>query len=216
MCGRFSSAVKPSEAWLELMREWPDELFDRYNVSPASQIGAFVEGQCQAMRWGLVPSWSKEISNKYATFNARIESIDEKPAFRNAWRKNQKCLIPAQGYYEWQSEDGGKQPYFVTAKDGIASEGLPLVFAGLWDECQFGDATLKSCTIITTESKNQLKELHTRMPLILGAASAKHWLDADADKRILLDNSLTDFDVYKVDKRVNNSRQEDKQLVVPI
>ena len=100
MCGRFASALKPSDAWLELMQEWSDELFSRYNVSPASQIGAFVEGACHAMRWGLVPSWSKEISSKYATFNARIETIESKPAFRHAWKHNQKCLIPALGYYE--------------------------------------------------------------------------------------------------------------------
>lgn len=211
MCGRFSSAVKPSDAWLELMREWPDELFDRYNVSPTSQIGAFVEGQCHTMRWGLVPSWSKEISNKYATFNARIESIDEKPAFRNAWRKNQKCLIPAQGYYEWQSEEGGKQPYFVTPYDE-----QPLVFAGLWDECMIGDGKLSSCTIITTESKDELAPLHDRMPVLLGVDSAKRWLDSADDKALLLDECRADFNVYKVDRRVNNSRQEDESLVAPI
>ena len=216
MCGRFASALKPSDAWLELMQEWSDELFDRYNISPASQIGAFVEGQCHVMRWGLVPSWSKEISNKYATFNARIESIEEKPAFRNAWRKNQKCLIPALGYYEWQNEEGGKQPYFVTSKDSASSDVQPLVFAGLWDECIFGDASLKSCTIITTESKAQLKELHTRMPVILSVDAAKHWLNGNADKDVLLSESLTDFDIYKVDRRVNNARQEDQALIEPI
>ncbi len=211
MCGRFASALKPSDVWLELMQEWPDELFNRYNVSPASQIGAFVEGQCHAMRWGLVPSWSKEISNKYSTFNARIESIEEKPAFRNAWRKNQKCLIPALGYYEWQSEAGAKQPYFVTSFDK-----QPLVFAGLWDECLFGDASLQSCTIITTESKAPLKELHGRMPVMLDVDAAKQWLNSDDDKELLLDYCLTDFDIYKVDKRVNNSRQEDATLILPI
>ena len=215
MCGRFASALKPSDAWLELMQEWSDELFNRYNVSPASQIGAFVEGRCHAMRWGLVPSWSKEISNKYATFNARIESIESKPAFRSAWRKNRKCLIPALGYYEWQLEQGAKQPYFITSKD-TSSERQPLVFAGLWDECKFGDASLMSCTIITTKSKAHLKQLHDRMPVMLSVDTAKHWLTAGEDKDTLLNESLTDFAVYKVDKRVNNSRQEDKELVKPI
>ncbi len=211
MCGRFASALKPSDAWLELMQEWSDELFNRYNVSPASQIGAFVEGRCHAMRWGLVPSWSKEISNKYATFNARIESIESKPAFRSAWRKNQKCLIPALGYYEWQLEEGARQPYFVTSADGE-----PMVFAGLWDECQFGDAALQSCTIITTESRAHLKDLHDRMPVMLSVDAAKHWLAADADKEVLLGENLTDFEIYKVDKRVNNSRQEDEELILPL
>jgi len=211
MCGRFSSALKPSNAWLEFMQEWPDELFERYNVSPASQIGVFVEGKCHAMRWGLVPSWSKEISTKYATFNARIESIESKPAFRNAWRTNQKCLIPALGYYEWQTEQGEKQPYFLTSEDGE-----PLVFAGLWDECRFGDATLKSCTIITTESKGSLQHLHSRMPVMLSVELARQWLQSKEDKSLLLDGGLTDFNVYRVDKRVNNSREEAKELISPI
>ena len=211
MCGRFASALKPSDAWLELIQEWSDELFNRYNVSPTSQIGAFVEGRCYAMRWGLVPSWSKEISNRYATFNARIESIESKPAFRNAWRRNQKCLIPALGYYEWQNESGGKQPYFVTSK----KEGL-LVFAGLWDECQFDDASLKSCTIITTESEQQLKQLHQRMPVMLDVEAAKKWLSTQYDKEMLLSACRTDVDIYKVDRRVNNSREEGEDLILPV
>ena len=211
MCGRFASAFKPSDAWLELMQEWSDELFSRYNVSPASQIGAFVEGACHAMRWGLVPSWSREISNKYATFNARIETIESKPAFRHAWKHNQKCLIPALGYYEWQTEEGLKQPYFVTAHDDE-----PMVFAGLWDECLIGDGALKSCAIITTDSKDELKDLHDRMPVMLSVDLAKQWLASDDDKEILLDGCLTDFNVYKVDRRVNNSREEGEELIQPI
>ena len=193
------------------MQEWPDELFARYNVSPASQIGAFVKNQCHAMRWGLVPSWSKEISNKYATFNARIESIESKPAFRSAWRNNRKCLIPALGYYEWREEDGMKQPYFVTPENK-----QPLVFAGIWDECQFDGAALKSCTIITTESKGELTELHARMPVMLSVDKARRWLDCDNDKDILLDDRMQKLTVYKVDRRVNNSRQEDESLILPI
>jgi putative SOS response-associated peptidase YedK len=208
MCGRFASALKPSDAWLELMQEWSDELFNRYNVSPTSQIGAFVEGQCHAMRWGLVPSWSKEISNRYATFNARIESIESKPAFRNAWRRNQKCLIPALGYYEWQKESDGKQPYFVTSK-----EQGPLIFAGLWDECQFDDASLKSCTIITTESEQHLKDLHSRMPVMLDVDGAKQWLSSADGKDVLLSQCRADVEIYKVDRRVNNAREEDEGLI---
>jgi putative SOS response-associated peptidase YedK len=211
MCGRFASALKPSDAWLELMQEWPEALFDRYNVSPASQIGAFVDGRCHAMRWGLVPFWSKEISSKFATFNARIESIESKPAFRHAWRHNQKCLIPALGYFEWQVDQGAKQPYFVTSDNG-----QPLVFAGLWDECRFGDAALQSCTIITSESKGGLKDLHNRMPVILSVAAAKQWLQGGEDKSLLLDNCLTELKAYKVDRRVNNSREEGAQLIEPL
>ena len=208
MCGRFSSAVKPSAAWHDLMQDWPQALFNKYNVSPTSQIGAFVDGHCHAMRWGLVPSWSKDVSTKYATFNARIETIESKPAFRHAWKLNQKCLIPALGYYEWNTEQGVKQPYFVRSKDGE-----PLVFAGLWDECRFADAPLQSCTIITTEAKGSLQDLHSRMPIMLDVALAKQWLQEGADKAVLLDGCLTDFTVNKVDRRVNNSREDDEALI---
>lgn len=211
MCGRFASALKPSDAWLELMQEWSDELFNRYNVSPTSQIGAFVEGRCHAMRWGLIPSWSNAVSNKYATFNARIEGIESKPAFRGAWRNNQKCLIPALGYYEWQTEAGRKQPYFITSTNG-----QPLVFAGLWDECDIGGAPLHSCTIITTESKKQLKVIHKRMPVMLDLDSARNWLDSDTEKDALVVGDLSNVTAYKVDPRVNNSRQEDADLIKAI
>ena len=149
--------------------------------------------------------------NEIATFNARIESIESKPAFRNAWRKNKKCLIPALGYYEWQTEQGQKQPYFVTSEGGE-----PLVFAGLWDQCNIGDATLKSCTIITTESKGALQNLHSRMPVLLSVELARQWLQAGDGKSLLHDGCLTDFNVYKVDKRVNNSRQEGEELIRPV
>jgi putative SOS response-associated peptidase YedK len=211
MCGRFASALKPSDAWLELMQDWPAELFNRYNVSPTSQIGAFVDGRCHAMRWGLIPSWSKELSTRYATFNARIETIESKPAFRHAWSHDQKCLIPALGYYEWQIEQGAKQPYFVTSDDG-----QPMVFAGLWDECQFGGEPLQSCTIITTDTKSGLKNLHNRMPVMLSVDSAKQWLAASHDKEKLIAGCLTDFRIYKVDRRVNNAREEGEELIQPI
>ena len=221
MCGRFANALPPpdtwsDDAWLRLMPQWPDELFKRYNVSPSSQIGAFVEDACHAMRWGLVPSWSKECSSKYATFTARIESVEEKPAFRNAWRKNQKCLIPALGYYEWRNEEGGKQPYFVTAKGNTPDGRQPLVFAGLWDECKIAGEPLKSCSIITTESKSPLKELHARMPVMLSAEGARQWLATSEDKEVLLNECLADLDVYTVDKRVNHSGQEDEALILPL
>ncbi|MBE9563925.1 MAG: SOS response-associated peptidase family protein, partial [Proteobacteria bacterium] len=103
------------------------------------------------------------------------------------------------------------QPYFVTSHDD-----QPLVFAGLWDECMFGDAPLASCAIITTESKAQLKELHTRMPVMLSVDAARQWLSSGEGKELLLDQCLTDFKVYKVDKRVNNSRQEGEELITPV
>ena len=227
MCGRFASAVRPSDAWLELMQEWSDELFNRYNVSPTSQIGAFVEGRCHAMRWGLIPSWSKQLDSRYATFNARLESIESKPTFRDAWRRNQKCLIPALGYYEWRVErdqEGKdfKQPYFVTMPDGE-----PLVFAGLYDQTVIGDASLKTCTIITTESTGELKDLHSRMPVMLSPDSAAEWLSRrsrvadDEETRAYMQNENRAargdaFEIHAVDRRVNRSSEEGPDLVRPL
>ena len=219
MCGRFASALKPSDAWQALMQEWPVELFGRYNVSPTSQIGAFVDGRCHAMRWGLVPSWSKQIDTRYSTFNARIEGIEDKPAFRDAWRKGKKCLIPALGYYEWQVENEVKQPYFITREDD-----QPLVFAGLWDECRIGDGVLESCTIITTDSVGELEPLHDRMPVMLDVDAAADWLQdevgGDNSRQLLLTRNRAvlgePFRVYAVDRRVNRSSEEGPELVHPL
>lgn len=223
MCGRFASAFRPSDAWLELMQEWSEELFNRYNVSPGSHIGAYVEGQCHAMRWGLVPGWSKAVENRYATFNARLESADNKPAFRTAWRKQNKCLIPALGYYEWQKQGEVKQPYFVRSQ-----RDEPLVFAGLWDEAVIDDNKLTSCTILTTDSVGQLESLHHRMPVMLEPDSAKYWLEASLDsaseKAYLQQynsvarqqNSATHLTVYAVDRRVNRSSEESASLIDPL
>lgn len=215
MCGRFASAFRPSDAWLDLMQEWSDELFRRYNVSPTSQIGAFVEGQCHAMRWGLVPGWSREINTRYSTFNARIEGIESKPAFRDAWRKGKKCLVPVLGYYEWRKENDQKQPYFIRAKDE------PLVLAGLWDEAAIGDGQLRSCTILTTESTGQLQALHHRMPVMLDHDSASAWLQQDKpEKGLLLEQNRValghELKVYAVDRRVNRSSEEGEELVQPL
>ena len=127
MCGRFASALKPSDAWLELMQEWSDALFNRYNVSPASQIGAFVEGRCHAMRWGLVPSWAKNLSGASRLINARAETVATKPSFRAAF-KRRRCLILADGFYEWQKSPGTtkKQPFLIHRADA-----RPFLLAGL-------------------------------------------------------------------------------------
>ena len=218
MCGRFASALKPSDAWLALMQEWSDELFNRYNVSPGSQIGAFVEGRCHAMRWGLVPAWSKQIDTRYSTFNARIEGIEDKPAYRSAWHKAKRCLVPALGYYEWRVENELKQPYFVTREDG-----QPLVFAGLWDECAIGDGVLRSCTIITAESAGELASLHHRMPVMLDPDAAADWLSdkaGDSARETLLTRNRVvlggPMKVYAVDRRVNRSSEEGPELVEPL
>lgn len=126
MCGRFANHVAAMRDWADILGEWPANVTLGYNITPSQTIPIFTASGGLVARWGLIPSWSNKASNKYATFNARIESITEKPTFRGAWGSRQRCLIPALGYCEWKTEHGTNQPYFVVAVDKS-----PLVFAGL-------------------------------------------------------------------------------------
>jgi putative SOS response-associated peptidase YedK len=132
--------------------------------------------QLRVMSWGLVPSWAKDRKTQGRMFNARVESVADKPAFRAAYAKR-RCLIPADGWYEWQVIDGpdgpAKQPMYMTPPDGHA-----IAFAGLYEFWRHGDeSTLSTCTIITTPSVGVLSEIHDRMPLVLPHDSWARWLD---------------------------------------
>jgi len=121
VCGRFVNHIQALRGWLDILGDWPADIPTGYNVAPTQTVPAVQAQGTFPMRWGLVPAWSKEVSPKYATFNARLESASTKPAFRNAWTHSQTCLLPALGYYEWCTEQGAKRPYFVHAakKQGL-------------------------------------------------------------------------------------------------
>ncbi len=210
MCGRFANHVEAMYEWLDILKGWPADIPTGFNVAPTQIIPAVQTQGSFPMRWGLVPSWSKEASPKYATFNARLESVSGKPVFRNAWRHSQTCLIPALGYYEWRTELGAKQPYFVhTAED----RGL-LVFAGLWElrEGQY------SCTILTRESAGTLAQLHGRMPVMLSPEDARCWLIEGTSMADQLDASEVHLNVqfHAVDRAVGNPRSHGEELIRPI
>lgn len=99
--------------WTNVLKEWPLVNLS-YNVTPTSMIAGFRTSSGELMRWGMIPPWAKEFDSKYSTFNARIETVVDKPTFRNAWKKSQHCLIPMAGYYEWCGEKSRKQPYYIT------------------------------------------------------------------------------------------------------
>jgi putative SOS response-associated peptidase YedK len=145
------------------------------------------------MRWGLVPSWRKKTAKETpSTFNARAETVAEKPMFRSAFKRN-RCLIPASGYYEWQKTPTGKQPYYYTARDGS-----PLTIAGLWDEwkdIETGEP-LKSC-------------IHDRMPVLLQPNNFDRWLDGRAGTELLKPAPDDNLQVWRVSRRVNSSRATD-------
>jgi len=184
VCGRYSLATPASNdlrARFALGESL--EIRQRFNVAPGDDIVAVTtskegEPRGELLRWGLVPFWAKEPKVGYKMINARAETVAEKPAFRDAL-KTRRCLIVADGFYEWQGWVGPgrksrKQPFHITRSDGA-----PFAFAGLWAIWHGeGDETLRTCTIITTEANDRLRDIHDRMPVMLpGQAAEEAWLD---------------------------------------
>ena len=217
MCGRYANHVKDMGAWVDILEDWPGDVTLGYNIAPTRTVPAFYKDREQdttrgtGMRWGLVPAWSREINPKFATFNARSETMAEKPTFRTAWKKSQTCLIPALGYYEWQGPKGDKQPIFIRMKNRE-----PLVMAGLWDCWRQGEQVLFSCTIITQPSEGTLTEVHTRMPVMVDHQHARAWLEDGTNRFNLLTRQqhteLLDF--YPVSKTVNRSSSDSEELIL--
>ena len=210
MPGRFANKVPSMSAWAELLKIWPDIDYS-FNVSPGQTIAAFRSPAGKSMRWGLIPHWSKEFASEYATFKARIESIHEKPAFRDAWEQRQHCLIPMLGYYEWKGPKGNKQPYFIQAahKKG-------LVVAGIYDK--WGNDGLYSCTMITRPADREIEYIHPRMPVLLSLEHARHWLSPDSKERqhFLLELTSPQLAHYPVTKEVANVLTKGKRLIEPV
>ena len=219
MCGRFTYKL----TWEEIVRLYQLTLDQpaqntraRYNVCPTTNIDMIV-GRNGArtlvpMRWGLVPSWSKPLKKlRLATFNARAESVAEKPFFRDVFRQN-RCLIPVSGYYEWQDTLGGKQPYYFTARDGS----LALTVADLWDEWhdKSSGETLKSCTMIIIEPNNFVTAIHDRMPALLAEKDFEPWLNGNAGLELFKPAPEDLLQSWPVSKGVNSSRASDDDVTL--
>ena len=208
MCGRFAQVFKRDtlaklERELRLGHRIP-ELTDNYNVAPTHTVGAFVE-QSQGrylgfFRWGLIPSWMKELPQS-SIINARRESLADKPSFRGALSRR-RCLIPALGFYEF--EKGSKQPWFIHYADES-----PMLMAGIYDAWSGADGSfVPSLAIITMEANAQMQGLHHRMPVLLDVDAANTWQDSKIDDaarlQMLIQNSgLMPLNIYKVDYYVN-------------
>jgi putative SOS response-associated peptidase YedK len=167
--------------------------------------------------WGLVPFWAKDTAIGNRMINARAETVAEKPSFKNAFKKR-RCLIIADGFYEWKGPKGQKQPMFITLPDK-----KPFAFAGLWETWGKKDqeTLYKSCTIITTEACEALRDIHHRMPVIFKPEAYESWLDpanqdVNALKNILEQALLTDLVSYPVSKLVNSARNNDSACIDPI
>jgi len=176
MCGRLS------QVHLERMRQLTELagqllLPPRYNIPPSTQVAAIrhrADGgnEWVMLRWGLIPSWAKDKKFSYHTFNAMAETVAQKPAYRSAFRR-QRCVVPANGFYEWQTENGKKQPFYIHAP----RDDEPLLLAGLWEHWEHEGEIIDSCCVITTNANNAMRALHDRMPALLEPADVEPWLD---------------------------------------
>ena len=216
MCGRFTLHMP----WSELVKLYRvhdrPNLTPRYNIAPTQDILAVRLDEDGAqelanLRWGLIPRWSKDENPGYSTINARAETVASKPAFRDAFRKR-RCLIPADGYYEWKKlEDGAKQPYRITLDPE-----QPFSFAGLWERWEKGDKAIESCTIIVTDANGLTRYIHDRMPVILDPADYDRWLDGTAGDELLKPFPSERMDCYRVSRAVGNVRNTGAELIEPI
>ena len=220
MCGRYSITT-PVEALSRLFRfSGPlPNLRPRYNVSPTQQVPivrwAPADGQRELaqVRWGLIPFWAKDAKIGYSLINARAEGIAEKPSFREAFKRGRRCLIAADGFYEWEKRGATKQPWRITLADGG-----PFAFAGLWERWEKAPdgVPIESCTIITTAANQLLRPLHDRMPVILAHDDYAAWLGEDAARAVaelLQPYPSEEMRAYCVSTAVNSVRNDGPECV---
>lgn len=213
MCGRFTLHMPWSElVKLYRIHDTGMNLRPRYNIAPTQDVLAVRlnpagEREAVQLRWGLLPFWSKNEKIAYSTINARAETITTKPAFRNAYGKR-RCLIAADGYYEWKPEDGAKQPYRITLDPE-----QPFSFAGLWERWERAEKVIESCTIIITSANDLTRDIHDRMPVILDPADYGRWLDGTAGRRLLKPYPSEKMARYPVSRAVGNIKNTGPDLI---
>lgn len=214
MCGRFAF-YSPGEATAALFGVNGAPPIDaRYNIAPTQYIAAVRNDsedgrELTMLRWGLVPFWAKDPSIGNRMINARAETVAEKPSYRAAYR-HRRCVVLADGFYEWHTEGGVKRPYYISASDGE-----PFAFAALWENWQskVSDESVQSTTLITTAANEFMSTLHHRMPVVLRSETADRWLAGDDD---LIDFAVShgpELRAWAVDRRVNNARNEGEDLI---
>jgi len=203
MCGRYSLHSNPDVVALLFGLSQVPAYTPRYNIAPTAQVLIVRGNEAAMVRWGLVPRWAKDASIGAKMNNARAETVAEKPSFREAYRKR-RCLIPANGFYEWKLENGRKQPYYI-----YPSGGALFAFAGLWE--QWND--LQTCAIITTEANQKMAAVHERMPVIVSPGEYSDWLaGAEIPLRPCPESAI---DMRRVSRAVNNARNDVPELLAP-
>jgi len=224
MCGRFAQNI-PFETLQQNfnIRTIDSDIIPNYNVAPTQEILTIVkydnENKLEKFHWGLVPFWAKDISIGSRMINARAETVSQKPSFRNAFKKR-RCLIPADGFYEWKGEKGHKQPYYVSTPSD-----KPFAFAGLWESWTNKESVeefvYKSFTIITTAASDSIREIHHRMPVILDPDFYEKWLNVEIQdpkelESVLKDGIIHHVKYYPVSTFVNSVKNNDPNCIKPI
>lgn len=221
MCGRYTLSARPEQiaAAFELP-EVPD-LEPSFNIAPTQAVATVrldaVSGsrRLHRMRWGLVPSWADDPAIGNRMINARVETVATKPAFRHAFRRK-RCLVIADGFYEWKREGSRKQPYFIRM-DG----GRPFAFAGLWEHWERDAGAFESCTIITTDPNGLMGPIHDRMPVILRPEDYRRWLDPEQHEPARLQAMLSPYPAdemtaWPVSTLVNRPANDRPECVRPL
>ena len=218
MCGRFVQYSDPEIYASQFDLDTLCEAKPRYNVAPTQPVLAIRgtdEGRRELvpLRWGLVPAWSKGPDSRYSMINARAETVSSKPAYRDAF-KHRRCLIPAEGFYEWKAEKDGKTPFLIQRADA-----RPFAMAGLWERWRQADGELlESCTIIVTDANSLVRDIHDRMPVILKEEDFATWLDPNNGDAEELLSMLKPADpaalaMHEVSRQVNSPRNDGPELL---
>lgn len=222
MCGRFLLMVPGGIVARQFDLEEVPSLSPRYNIAPSQEIAAVrldpesQDRQFCILKWGLIPFWAKDARIGYRTINARSETVAKSPAFRAAYR-HRRCLIPADGFYEWKELKKGKLPYLVR----MANE-KPFAFAGLWEHWEDPEGTvIESGTILTTVPNDLLRPLHDRMPVILPEENYQLWLDTSMKETRRIQDLLRPYpseemEIYPVSTRVNKPANDNPECITRI
>jgi putative SOS response-associated peptidase YedK len=217
MCGRFAQKTPSKELKQKFNTVNEVECPVRYNVAPTTPViviheTPFGDRLMEPMRWGLIPSWAKDISIGNKMINARAETIEEKPSYKKAFIRR-RCIIPVAGFYEWHTET--RQPYYFSLQSGPAS------LAGIWEHWMGADGSeLHTCAIITTAANPLMQPIHHRMPVIMGQDAVNLWLAKGEDvpllKSLLLPYADTNLQAWPISKRVNSPANDTPDLLEAI
>jgi putative SOS response-associated peptidase YedK len=212
MCGRYTlTAPDPARLRLRFGVGEAVEIRPRFNVAPGDDVLAVTgdrdgRPRGELLRWGLVPPWSKPAESGLKMINARAETLEERPAYREAFKRS-RCLVVADGFYEWRRQEAGpKQPFHIALPGGE-----PFAFAGLWSTWRDGQHTVRSCTIVTTQARGPVASLHDRMPVILPPHAAEDWLGGTSRERLLELVGRSDAELAElrpVSTAVNDARHD--------